>query len=259
MKEQWEYDLKQNYRISKKEYEAILAEQNGKCAVCGEEEKIIDKYSGRQRRLAVDHDHTTGQVRGLLCSRCNLILGHSKDDKLLLCKLVTYLMEEKRNICSHRSNKPNKYITTEDIASKLEISVYAARKMVKRDLPYFIGDDRKIQVAVEDFDKYDYRSYLEARKVKKIEQNTNLETEKQLEGNKEMRDFTGGRENKILKITIAAEILQLSRSQVYRLIQSGEITCVPVSSGSVRILGSEINKYLAKKMEFMMERHFPAT
>jgi hypothetical protein len=77
------------------DYERILKEQGGGCKICG------TKTPGHQRKnFAVDHDHTCcpGTVkhcgkcfRGLLCTRCNLILGELKDDTELLNKMITYL------------------------------------------------------------------------------------------------------------------------------------------------------------------------
>ena len=68
------YNLKVNYNITIEEYDAILASQNGKCAVC--------KRPPRGKKLAVDHDHITKEVRGLLCAGCNLrVIGkHRSSD-----------------------------------------------------------------------------------------------------------------------------------------------------------------------------------
>lgn len=60
-------ELKRKYNISLEDYEALLTSQNGICAVCGGAPK---KY-----RLAVDHNHITNKVRGLLCIPCNVALG----------------------------------------------------------------------------------------------------------------------------------------------------------------------------------------
>ena len=57
-------NLKFRYGISVGEYDGLFQLQNGKCAVCGKEGKLL-----------VDHDHTTGRVRGLLCHECNIVLG----------------------------------------------------------------------------------------------------------------------------------------------------------------------------------------
>lgn len=61
------------YGITIEEYEAMFTEQRGRCALCGEPEKA--SLHGKVTRLTVDHDHDTGEVRGLLCRRCNWQLG----------------------------------------------------------------------------------------------------------------------------------------------------------------------------------------
>ena len=55
--------LKARYGLTPEEYQSILTRQNGACAIC--------QRHPRKRRLAVDHDHGDGHVRGLLCDRCN--------------------------------------------------------------------------------------------------------------------------------------------------------------------------------------------
>ena len=62
-----EWNLRKNYGIGLSEYQKMLASQNGVCAVC-------KKVPGK-RNLAVDHDHSTGKIRKLLCSSCNGKLG----------------------------------------------------------------------------------------------------------------------------------------------------------------------------------------
>lgn len=58
-----------NYKLTIEQYDAILKYQGGVCYACHQSEPV------KGRRLSVDHDHATGQVRGLMCSRCNPILG----------------------------------------------------------------------------------------------------------------------------------------------------------------------------------------
>ena len=66
----------------------MLAWSQGGCAICGARQGL----GGRNdRRLAVDHNHTTGKVRGLLCDSCNHGLGKFKDDKRLLKIAIAYL------------------------------------------------------------------------------------------------------------------------------------------------------------------------
>ena len=58
-----------NYKLTIAQYDAILVHQGGVCYACGQAEPV------KGRRLSVDHDHATGLIRGLLCSRCNPVLG----------------------------------------------------------------------------------------------------------------------------------------------------------------------------------------
>jgi hypothetical protein len=72
---------KRKYGITLDEYDAMWSVQNGTCLICDE----------HHDRLFVDHDHATGEVRGLLCNQCNLCLGHARDTPELLRKAATYL------------------------------------------------------------------------------------------------------------------------------------------------------------------------
>jgi hypothetical protein len=65
----------------------MYAEANGCCQVCGVAEEELNK------RLAVDHCHTTGKVRGLLCGKCNTALGQLDDDLDKISALYSYLYE----------------------------------------------------------------------------------------------------------------------------------------------------------------------
>lgn len=70
------------YGLASGEYEALLDLQGGTCAICC-------RSTGKARRLAVDHDHETGEVRGLLCSPCNkIILSYGGD---VLRRAMRYL------------------------------------------------------------------------------------------------------------------------------------------------------------------------
>jgi len=75
--------LKRKYGITEADYDALLAAQGGVCALCG-------KKPGRVR-LAVDHDHVTGRVRGLLHARCNQALGPLEWSDTVLVRTVEYL------------------------------------------------------------------------------------------------------------------------------------------------------------------------
>jgi hypothetical protein len=79
--------LKEQYGITLKDYNEMLAQQNDCCGICGKHK------SESKCCLAVDHDHATGHVRGLLCSNCNLGIGYLKDDLDILRNAVNYLTE----------------------------------------------------------------------------------------------------------------------------------------------------------------------
>lgn len=66
-------------------YAKLLAAQGGKCWIC-------QRATGRAKRLAVDHDHATGTPRGILCSVCNRLLGHVRDDPDMLLRAAQYLL-----------------------------------------------------------------------------------------------------------------------------------------------------------------------
>jgi hypothetical protein len=75
------YKLNKHYGITPKQYDNMLTDQQGKCAVCGD---IMTQPH-------VDHCHTTGKVRGLLCINCNQGLGKFKDDTNKLQHAIDYL------------------------------------------------------------------------------------------------------------------------------------------------------------------------
>lgn len=76
------------YGVSIEWYEAKLSEQNGVCAICGRPPNGDDP---KHPRLVIDHCHESGEARGLLCFRCNLMLGLSTDDPAILRGAVGYL------------------------------------------------------------------------------------------------------------------------------------------------------------------------
>jgi hypothetical protein len=82
---------KSNYGLDDTIYQQMLRDQNGRCAICGELETT--ELRGKVWSLSVDHDHVTGQIRGLLCRRCNSMLGHVQDNPSLLEKAIAYLLK----------------------------------------------------------------------------------------------------------------------------------------------------------------------
>lgn len=77
-------DLKRKFNISLEDYNALVEQQNNKCATCG---------NTSVQSLAVDHDHKTGRIRGLLCRKCNLALGMINDNISILTHMIAYLGE----------------------------------------------------------------------------------------------------------------------------------------------------------------------
>lgn len=82
-----------SYRITPVDYDTMLTEQDGGCAICGLPE-ADNKIAGKYNCLSVDHDHKTGKVRGLLCNQCNRGLGFLQDSSVLLRRAANYLEEE---------------------------------------------------------------------------------------------------------------------------------------------------------------------
>lgn len=89
-----EKHLKKKFGIDILEYQKLLDKQNGVCRICKQPETAIRK--GKLQPLAVDHNHTTGEIRGLLCNNCNIGIGNFKDDESLLFSAIAYLQESKK-------------------------------------------------------------------------------------------------------------------------------------------------------------------
>lgn len=90
-----EYARKRSFEqrrgITHEERDAMLVEQGGVCAACGSDDP------GSSVGWHVDHDHETGENRGILCSPCNVALGHARDCPLRLAGLILYLKGIKYN------------------------------------------------------------------------------------------------------------------------------------------------------------------
>lgn len=81
--------LQRTYGITLDDYEAMLEEQGGRCAICGSEGFTMAAH--HKAKLVVDHCHKTGKVRGLLCHNCNRALGLFKDSRDSLMKAIDYI------------------------------------------------------------------------------------------------------------------------------------------------------------------------
>ena len=78
--------LKQNYNITLDEYNLMVEAQQNRCLICN--------TMPLNKKLYVDHNHTTGRIRGLLCHHCNSGLGYFKDNTKFLQKAIEYLNKE---------------------------------------------------------------------------------------------------------------------------------------------------------------------
>jgi DNA anti-recombination protein RmuC len=84
-----ENHLKRVFGITLKQYRQMFKDQDGCCAICG------ISHNKLKVKLHVDHDHTTGKIRGLLCSICNISLGGFRDSPEILQKAIEYLIKHK--------------------------------------------------------------------------------------------------------------------------------------------------------------------
>lgn len=78
--------VRRKYGLSREAYTQLVERAGGVCMICGGVQTIRGKTE-----LAVDHDHATGEVRGLLCYHCNAGIGHFRDDPELLARAIRYL------------------------------------------------------------------------------------------------------------------------------------------------------------------------
>lgn len=85
----YDRSLRSKYNITIEDYNRMFEEQEGCCAICGKHQTETKK------RLYVDHCHTTGQVRQLLCQHCNLIIGFANDNNDLLVQAIAYINKHK--------------------------------------------------------------------------------------------------------------------------------------------------------------------
>lgn len=81
----WANHLKGKYGLTVAQYESMMIEQDGKCALCG--------ASGKD--LEVDHDHHTGEIRGMLCSKCNMGIGLLGDTEEGVASALRYLKKSR--------------------------------------------------------------------------------------------------------------------------------------------------------------------
>jgi hypothetical protein len=89
----YEQVLKRDYGITLADYNLKFRQQAGRCAICRRGETNIAPKRGKPFRLAVDHDHVTNSVRGLLCHRCNRLVEAIEDNHTTLDAVRRYVEE----------------------------------------------------------------------------------------------------------------------------------------------------------------------
>ena len=89
-----EEHLKRKFNLTREQYYKKLEEQNNVCAICNNSESHINKKLNKLTVLCVDHNHITDNIRGLLCRRCNTLLGIINDNKNILSSAINYLQSK---------------------------------------------------------------------------------------------------------------------------------------------------------------------
>jgi len=85
--------LKYKYNVSLEQFEEAWEAQEGLCKICSKELPDLMVYENRRRGYAIDHNHETGDFRGILCLKCNSLLGMACDSVEILERAIVYLKE----------------------------------------------------------------------------------------------------------------------------------------------------------------------
>lgn len=90
--------LSHKYKLTREVYDEMLSKQNNACAICGRELCTLEVYNKELKpsKPCVDHDHSSGMVRGLLCSRCNVAVGMFEDDPERMLSAAVYLLRAEK-------------------------------------------------------------------------------------------------------------------------------------------------------------------
>lgn len=100
------YDKRWNinrHGISKDLFNKMIEKQKSRCSIC--QRKFKEDFNRSYVLVPrIDHDHKTGKIRGLLCDRCNLLLGKAKDNIFILINAIKYLQEHKEKDKNKDSN-----------------------------------------------------------------------------------------------------------------------------------------------------------
>ena len=138
-----EQRIKVMYGLTLEEYERLLALQGGRCAIC--------ECQPRTRRLAVDHDHVTGEVRGLLCTRCNhKLLGAARESVAILHRAAWYL-ENPPALTGEPVPAPAEYLTDLRLEADMDAAVANAKPGETPHVEHEIDGRKFVTMRGEDF------------------------------------------------------------------------------------------------------------
>jgi len=82
--------LRRTYNLTEEQYQQMVEDQQNLCAICNQPEHRLMKTK-EIKPLSVDHNHTTGKIRKLLCNDCNAAIGFAKEDVKRLKQMINYL------------------------------------------------------------------------------------------------------------------------------------------------------------------------
>jgi hypothetical protein len=85
-------DLKRNFNLTLEQYDEMLLKQNNCCAICGR------PASEFKRKLAVEHNHKTGKIRGLVCNKCNILCEYFDNNSGSIMKLASYFKRDEEDM-----------------------------------------------------------------------------------------------------------------------------------------------------------------
>ena len=144
------YHLKKTYGVDLAWFNNAQVEQGGKCAICGE---------APRRALQIDHNHTTGTARALLCPRCNLMLGSVKESQGLLLKAVLYLrrfdtlasppLSAPPTSTSESTPAPQDPPTLREITDRLLIEALSRFDIENREVPPPAPTARQVEISTK--------------------------------------------------------------------------------------------------------------